>query len=173
MTQVALIAACDRQRGIGKDGKLPWHLPRDLRHFKTLTLGGTVVMGRKTFESIGKPLPGRTNWILSRKPQAPIQASTVVSEPLVEHFLSPEDVLARADRDRLPTLWIIGGAEIYELFLPMATRIELTAVDADVNADVFFPPLDPKVFFCACESHYARDVKHPYSMTMRSLARVK
>lgn len=129
--EIALIVAHDRERAIGHAGQLPWRLPADLRHFKALTLGHTVVMGRKTFDSIGKPLPGRQNWVLTRDPEW--QAAGV------DRFSSWDSVM---QAHRAGLLWVIGGGEIYLAALADVERIESTEVDTVIAAaDTWFPPL--------------------------------
>lgn len=130
--EIVLVAAMDRSRVIGKDGALPWHLPTDLRRFKALTLGHPVLMGRKTCMSLKRPLPQRRNLVLTR--------SAEFSRPGFEVFHSTEDVIAALRPDS--RLMIIGGAEIYSLFLPSASRIELTEIDAAFEGDVRFPPFE-------------------------------
>jgi len=121
-----------RNRVIGAGGALPWHLPEDLRHFKRLTLGHAIIMGRATYESIGRPLPGRRTIVLSRRLAAP---------PGVEIAASLEEGIARArETDEAPR--IVGGGEVYREALPLATRIHLTEVDRVVEGDTFFPELD-------------------------------
>lgn len=119
-------------RVIGKDNKMPWHLPADLKRFKALTLGHWVVMGRKTFESIGKPLPGRTNAVITRNPES-IDSSSGI---LVVHSLN-----ALENFKILNTIFIIGGAEIYEQTLPMADMLYVTRIDHDFPGDAFFPEI--------------------------------
>lgn len=135
--RVTLVAAVAENGVIGRDGTLPWRLSADLRRFRELTTGHHVVMGRRTWESIGRPLPGRTNVVLSRDPFFRPEDESVVVEP------SLEDALARARRAGETELFVIGGAEVYALALPVADRIELTRVAARVEGDVRFPPLDP------------------------------
>ena len=127
--EITLIAAMAHGRVIGKDNAMPWHLPADLRHFKALTLGKPVVMGRLTFDSLGRPLPGRHNIVLSRDPQLQLAGVTVVA--------SPEQAIAAAGD--VAELMIIGGAQIYHQFLPLATRLELTLIDLQVEGDAYFP----------------------------------
>lgn len=128
--EITLIAAMGKDRVIGIDNRLPWHLPADLQHFKALTLGKPVVMGRLTWLSIGRPLPGRHNIVLSRDPRLVIEGATVVS--------SPQAALAAAGD--VAEVMIMGGAQIYQQFLPLATRLELTLVDQGVDGgDAFFP----------------------------------
>lgn len=133
---VILIAAMDRHRVIGRDGDMPWHLPEDLRHFKRTTLGHPVIMGRLTWESIGRPLPGRRNVVVTRD-------STHVAEGC-EVVTSMEAALERAAAgDGGERLMVIGGGEIYRLALPWADELVLTHVDVAVDGgDTWFPDID-------------------------------
>lgn len=135
---VSMIVAHDLNNGIGKDGKLLWHIPKDLKHFKKTTLGCTVVMGRKTYESLPNALPHRENWILTNdKSYVPKQRFN----DKVKVFHSKEEVLAEAERLRKANIFIIGGGEIYKLFLDDATDIIATVVNEKLPADTFFPKL--------------------------------
>jgi dihydrofolate reductase len=134
---LALIVAVARDGIIGRDGALPWHLPEDLRHFKRLTRGHAIVMGRRTFESIGRPLPERRNLVVSRTLAAP--------PPGVELFPSLDAALAAA-RTTDPEPFVIGGAALYAEALPRATTLHLTEIDRDVSGDVRFPPFDRAAF---------------------------
>lgn len=129
---VILIAALSKNRCIGREGKVPWNLPDDLRHFRELTMGHTVVMGRKTWESIPekfRPLPGRKNAVLTRKFGYRLPEG-------VERFLTLSDALkGRGDE----TVYIIGGAEIYAQALSIANRLELTLIDETIDGDAYFP----------------------------------
>ena len=130
--EIILIAAMDRNRAIGKGGALPWRLPEDLKRFKALTLGQTVLMGRKTFDSIGRALPGRRNLVLTRDP--------CWRAPGVEVF---SDCAAAQQACRTDELWVIGGGEIYAQTLAHADRLEITHVDIAVEAaDAWFPVID-------------------------------
>ena len=120
------IAAMTKDRVIGIDGRIPWHLPADLKFFKRTTLGHVVVMGRKTFESLGRPLPGRENWVVS---------STVAPEG-VRVWSSPEDIIPPTDGREL---FVIGGARLYEALLPRCQELLLTHVDLNVEGDTWFP----------------------------------
>lgn len=129
---IHLIAAVAENRVIGRDGGLPWHIPADLKHFKALTTGHTVIMGRRTYESIGKPLPNRRNIVVSR---------TMTQPPTegVELAASLEEALARASQEEC---FIIGGAQLYAEALPRAQWLHLTRVHAEVEGDVLFPEVD-------------------------------
>jgi dihydrofolate reductase len=162
--RVTLIVAMTDDGVIGIDGQLPWRLPEDLRRFKAATLGKPVVMGRKTFESIGRPLPQRHNIVLTR------QVGFSARDPAVTVVTTLEAALQAAGD--VPEVMIIGGAEIYQLALPLAQRIILTRVHANVQGDTHFSPLDPKAWRVASSESYAADEKHAYSMTFEDLERV-
>lgn len=128
---ISVVAAVARNGVIGRDGDMPWHLPDDLRHFKALTLGGTLVMGRKTYDSIGRPLPGRTTVVVTRQPDWSVPGVTTA------HSL--EDALAAApDGDT----FVVGGGEIYAMALPLADRLVITEVDQSPEGDAHFPAVD-------------------------------
>ncbi|WP_448580583.1 dihydrofolate reductase [Thermaurantiacus sp.] len=134
---ILVVAAADNDV-IGRDGRMPWHVPEDLRRFRRMTVGHPVVMGRKTFDSIGKPLPGRHNIVLTRDPSWRAEGVTAVpnlAEAIAAAGLDP--------RARAPSIFVIGGAEIYALAMPIATRIELTRVHASPEGDTRFPRPDP------------------------------
>ena len=121
------IAAMSRNRAIGLEGRIPWHLSEDLKFFKRTTLGHVVLMGRKTYDYIGKPLPGRDNWILSRTAEIPGDRT----------LRSLEEIPAPPEGKNL---YLIGGAELYAALLPRCTEILLTRVNIDTPGDAFFPP---------------------------------
>jgi dihydrofolate reductase len=131
---IALVAAIAENGVIGRDNGLPWHIPEDLKHFKMLTLGKPVIMGRKTFDSIGKPLKDRTNIVISRNKNLRLEGAEVVT--------SLAKALARAS-ELSPDIMIIGGAQIYAEALPKADRLYLTYVHTNVEGDTFFPSFDP------------------------------
>ncbi|MGK7295677.1 MAG: dihydrofolate reductase [Candidatus Wenzhouxiangella sp. M2_3B_020] len=129
--EIVLVAAMGRNRVIGVDGRMPWHLPADLKHFKSVTMGHPIVMGRRTFESIGRPLPGRRNVVLSR--------SLDSAPDGVEVQASLDAALGGIDDE---AVMIIGGGAVYDEVLPRADRMELTLVDAAPEGDTFFPAYD-------------------------------
>ena len=135
---LAIVVAVGEGGVIGKEGGLPWRIPEDLRHFKNVTMGHVMIMGRKTWDSIGRPLPGHTTFVVSRQPGLAIEGATV--------FPSLEAALARAwELDPEPR--VVGGATIYAEALPLATRLFLTEVAARVEGgDTFFPPFDRSAF---------------------------
>jgi dihydrofolate reductase len=147
---------------IGRDNTLPWHLPEDLRHFKAVTLGKPVLMGRRTFESIGKPLPGRTNLVLTHNRAWHAEGAVTLH--------SMEEALSRAEGE--PDLAGIGGAEIFRLLLPRATRIYLTRVHAEIPGDTVFPSLDPTQWAESDLRTQAADARNAYRMTFVTLDRI-
>jgi dihydrofolate reductase len=163
MLVVSLVVAMARNHVIGRDNTLPWRLPEDLKHFKALTLGKPVLMGRRTFDSIGRPLPGRTNLVLTRDPGWRADGAVVV------HSL--DEALARSDA--APELAGIGGAEIFRLLMPLATRIYLTRIDADVPGDTVFPPLDYSEWVEIDSRRFCADERNAYDMTFVTLERVQ
>lgn len=130
LAPLALIAAVARNGVIGKGGTLPWHVPEDLKHFKKLTEGHAIIMGRKTYDSIGRPLPRRRNIVVSRNPAAELPGCETASSL---------DEAIRLARGTDPCPFVIGGASLYEAALPLATEIHLTTIDQDVEGDVLFP----------------------------------
>lgn len=134
--RISVIAALAKNRVIGIENRLPWRLPEDLAHFKALTLGHPVLMGRKTFESLGRPLPGRTNVVISRnpdyRPEGVTRADSIAAA-----------LVACAGHD---TVFCIGGANLYAQVLPLADHLYLTEVDIDVAGDAWFPEFDRSLF---------------------------
>lgn len=137
--KLALIVAIARNGVIGRDNTLPWHLPEDLRHFKAMTLGKPLVMGRRTWESIGRPLPGRTSIVVSRSAALKVPEGVVVVASLDAALQAAQRLAAR---DGVDECMVIGGADIYRAALPLATRIYLTRIDSDIPGDTWFPALD-------------------------------
>src|SRR5262245_7017323 len=121
-----------RDRVIGRDNTMPWHLPDDLKRFKALTMGKPMLMGRKTFESIGKALPGRTSLVMTRDPSWRADGVIVVH--------SMEEAFARAGA--VPEVSVVGGADVFRLALPLAQRIHLTSIHASIPGDTYFPPIE-------------------------------
>lgn len=134
--EVVLIAAVARNGAIGRGGTMPWHLPADLKRFKRTTLGAPMVMGRRTWDSIGRPLPGRRSIVVTRNPGWRAEGAETAGS------LSAALALAGP----VPQVFVIGGAQIYAEALPLADRLELTEIDADVEGDTFFPPWDRAAF---------------------------
>ena len=154
---ISLIVAAANNNAIGKEGGMPWHLPNDLRHFKNLTWGMPVVMGRKTFESLGKPLAGRKNIVISRQQGWSAPGAVVVK--------SIEDALFVAREADMKEVMVIGGGEIYKSLFDRAKRIYLTRVEAEPDADTFFPVIDPQQWHLMSQKNHEADEKnaHNYS----------
>lgn len=129
--QITLIAAMGKNRAIGLDGRMPWHLPAELQHFKQATMGKAIVMGRKTWQSIGRPLPGRQNIVISRNPAFAATGADVTAS------LTAAVDIAEADE-----IMVIGGGQLYTLALPRAHRLILTLIDIEPEADTWFPSWD-------------------------------
>lgn len=165
--QIALIVALASNRVIGKANKMPWHLPGDLRYFKRVTLNKPVIMGRNTFESIGKPLPQRTNFIVSRNPDYKVAGGIVV--PSLEAALQTvADLYHTIEAPDDSEVMIIGGAQLYAQALPLAQRLYLTEVQAAPEGDTFFPVFDRSAWReVSREAHPATaDNPHPYAFVV-------
>lgn len=155
--QISLVVAAALNNAIGKEGVMPWHLPSDLKHFKNVTWGLPVIMGRKTFESLGKPLPGRTNIVISRQSEwRPASEELIVVK-------SPDAALEAAVSCGVKEAMIIGGGEIYRLFWPLATRIYLTRVESNPEADTFFPAMVPSVWKLVQQLDREADSKNSFN----------
>lgn len=159
---ISMIAAMAKGRVIGQDNKMPWHLPADLQHFKRLTLGKPVLMGRKTFESIGRPLPGRENLVISRQRPLDAKGATWFNsiDQAINSIMQPE-------------LMIIGGADIYRQCLPLAHKLYLTEIDVDVEGDTWFPDyLTAAKWQLLDEICHDADEKNPYDFKFLTLERL-
>ncbi len=160
MTRISLVVAMDDNRLIGAGGGLPWRLSNDLKHFKRLTVGKTVLMGRKTWDSLGKPLSDRSNWVLTR--------DTSFNPAGARAFTRLEDALRQAgDRE----LMVIGGAELYRQVLPIAERIHLTRVHAKLEGDTWFPELDAQRWREAAREDHPADERHAHAYSFITLER--
>ena len=157
--RLALIAAVARNGVIGRDNALPWHLPGDLKYFKAVTLGKPVVMGRKTWESLGRPLPGRTNIVISRQAgYAPAGARVVGSLDAALQLAAQVALI-----DGVDECVVIGGAEIYAQALPRCDRLYLTEVHAAVDGDAFFPAWDRGAWRETARENHAAAGSNPYA----------
>ncbi|TCV12271.1 dihydrofolate reductase [Sphingobacterium alimentarium] len=162
-TKITLIVAAAENNAIGKDNKMPWHLPNDFKYFKKNTLEHSVVMGRKTFESIGKPLPERRNIILTR------DMNYTHEEVDVANSVQEVQNYCRDERE----IFIIGGAEIYKQTLPLADKVLLTRVHTTINGDAYFPELlDHEWNLVSAEKH-EKDEKHAFDYTFEVYERAK
>jgi dihydrofolate reductase len=152
---ITLIVAVADSGVIGRDNTLPWHLPEDLKRFKRLTMGKPIVMGRKTFESIGKPLPGRQNIVVTRDPNYRRDGVTVAHDA--------EAALDAAGP--VPEIMVIGGAELFRTLLPRAGRIHLTRVHGNIEGDVMWPALDEREWNVVERESHSADERHAWAMT--------
>lgn len=162
MPLVSIIVATDERGAIGRDGRLPWHLPDDLKRFKALTMGKPIVMGRKTWDSIGRPLPGRHNIVVSRRRDLEIPGATMAA--------SLDAALAAAGD--VPEICVVGGAEIYRLALPMTDVVHLTRVHAVVEADTFFPALEAAQWAVAAREERPADARNQHACSFVELRRL-
>ena len=153
MSRLTLVVAIDAQRGIGIDNKLPWHLPEDLAHFKRVTLGQPIIMGRKTFDSIGRPLPGRRNIVVTRNPawgHAGVDAVTSLDAAIALVGDEPAS--------------IIGGAQIFATAMDIADRMIVTEIGHTFDCDTFFPPIDRATWLeAARETHHSEANGYDYA----------
>ncbi len=159
--KLSLIVAATPKNVIGRNNELPWHLPQDLKYFKSITLGKPIIMGRKTFESIGKPLPGRTNIVVTRQADwsyAGVLVAKNIAVALVigQQFLNEQNQGAEE-------IMVIGGAEIYRLALPLANRVYLTRINIDIDGDAFFPDLPSAEWKLISETVGEADALLPHS----------
>lgn len=163
--KISMIAAMARGRVIGLDNQMPWHLPADLAHFKRVTLGKPVLMGRKTFESIGRPLPGRRNLVISR--------NAGFTAPDIEVFSSIEEVLAAlSEGEGVAELMVIGGGHLYAQLLPRANRLYLTHIDLAVEGDTRFPDYEPQQWRCIEQEAHQPDARNPHPYRFETLERI-
>ena len=154
---ISLILAIGKNNEIGFGNKLPWHLPDDLKRFKEITRGHTVIMGRKTYESIGRLLPERKNIIITRDKAYTIKGATIVS--------SIEEAIKECEKE--DEAFVIGGGEICKLALPYAKKMYLTHVNTELPADSFFPEFNVKEWNIISEEFHPRDEKHNYEFTFK------
>lgn len=159
--RLELVVAAARNGIIGRDHGLPWHLPADLAHFKRLTLGHPLLMGRRTWDSIGRPLPGRRSIVLSRDP-----AFRAAGAEVVHSLAEARRVAAGAER-----LMVIGGADLFRACLGEAEFLHLTEVDADVAGDVYFPPWRPEDWQELSRESHPADARHAYPYSFVTLRR--
>jgi len=152
---ISLMVAAAENNVIGKDNRLLWHLPDDLKFFKQTTSGHSIIMGRKTYESVGRPLPNRRNLIITRQARYTVEGAEVVQ--------SLNDALARCTSEK--EVFVVGGGEIYRLALPLADRIYMTRVHAVPEGDVYFPVLNPEDWSLVWSEHHEPDERHNVGFT--------
>lgn len=161
MTIISLIAALDEAGGLGYNNQLLCHLPADLQHFKAITLGKPIIMGRKTFDSIGKPLPGRLNIVLSRSEFT--SEGILISESLNEALNQVEDQ---------PEIMIIGGEQLFTEAIDRANRLYITRIHHLFSADVYFPQINPMHWICTARQFRQHDEKNKFDMTFCQYQRI-
>lgn len=159
---ITIIAAIGKNNELGKDNQLLWRLPADLKHFKNLTSGHPIIMGRKTYESIGKPLPNRTNIVVSRKDDWFEEGILIVP--------SLKDAIKHAKKIN-ENIFILGGGEIYRHTIDLADRLEITQVNHQTDADVFFPKIDEKIWIKTDEINHPKDENHAYDFYFQTWER--
>lgn len=159
---IIIIAAIGNNNELGKDNQLLWHLPADLQRFKELTSNHPIIMGRKTYQSIGKPLPNRTNIVVSRKEDW-FEEGILIVPSLKEAIKHAK----RIDTDA----FVIGGGDIYSQTIDVADRLEITQVDFSTDADTFFPKIDERIWQKTNEIHYPKDEKHEYDFYFQTWER--
>ncbi len=159
---VTIVVAMGKNREIGKDNQLLWHLPKDLKHFKDITSGHPIIMGRKTYESIGKPLPNRTNIVISRKKDWFEEGILIVG--------SIKEALKFAQKID-ENVFIIGGGNIYEQTMDLTDRIEVTLVDAALDADTYFPEMSEKIWQKTDEVCHEKDEKNQFDFCFQTFER--
>jgi dihydrofolate reductase len=162
--RLSIVVAVSENGVIGREGVLPWRLSADLRRFKRITMGHHLLMGRKTYDSIGKLLPGRTTTILTRSSDYRVEGAVVGN--------SLDELLEKID-DTDSEVFVVGGAEIYQVTLPQATRLHITRVHATIDGDVFFPEIDWSEWTEVESETYAADEKNEFDSTYRLLERVR
>lgn len=160
---ITIIAAIGKNNELGKDNQLLWHLPNDLKHFKNLTSGHPIIMGRKTYESLGKPLSNRTNIVVSRKEDWFEEGILIVP--------SLKDAIKHAKRID-EQIYIIGGGNIYEQTMDLADKLEITQVNFSTEADTFFPKIDEKIWQKTDEICHPKDEKHDYEYCFQTWEKI-
>jgi dihydrofolate reductase len=160
--KLSIVVAMCRNRVIGRDNAMPWHLPADLGHFKKITMGKPIVMGRKTFESIGRPLPGRHNIVITRDAAYAVEGCTVVNSV---------DAALEAAGDAGEVM-VVGGANLYEQLLPRVDTIHLTEIHAEPEGDTFFPEINDSEWREVEREDFSADDKNPHDYSFVKLERV-
>lgn len=161
---LSLVVAAATNHAIGKDGKMPWHLPNDLKRFKNITWGMPIIMGRKTFESLGKPLAGRKNIVVTNNPDWKADGAIGVQKI--------EDAIFVAQATDAKEIMIIGGGEIYKQFFQKAKRIYMTRVEAEPEADTFFPAINPKEWELVSQKNHEADEKNAFNYSFQIWERI-
>ena len=165
--EVSLIWAMSRNRVIGKDNGLPWRLPKDMKHFMASTMGKPVIMGRKTFESMGSPLPGRANIVLTRDKNWSRENVEVVST-WGEGVELADEIAHEAGQGEV---FVIGGSSVYAKALPVATRLYVTLIEGDIEGDVYFPEFDWGDWVESQKTLHVQDERHAYDFSISEFVR--
>lgn len=160
---ISFVVAAAENNAIGKDNQLLWHLPNDMRFFKNTTWGSVVIMGRKSFESMGKALKGRINIVITRQPDWKVEDAIVASDV--------QDALKKAEAANCKEVYIIGGGEIYKQSLDIANKIYLTRVHTTIEGDTYFPELDKSKWELTSSEDFEKDEKHQYDYSFQIWAR--
>lgn len=161
---ISLVVAASKNNAIGKDNQLLWTLPNDMKFFKNVTWGMPVVMGRKTFEALGKPLKGRTNIVITRQSGWKVEGTVTVK--------SLDDASFLVKQMDVKEMMVIGGGEIYKLAIEKAKRIYITRVDAELEGDTYFPVIDPLHWKLVSREDHAADEKHLYAYSFQVWERI-
>ena len=159
---ITIVVAMGLNNEIGANNQLLWHLPKDLKHFKEITTGHPIIMGRKTYESIGKPLPNRTNIVVSTKKDW-FEEGILIVGSLKEAIKFAK----KMDEE----IYIIGGGNIYEQTIDLAEKLEVTQVNAELKADIFFPKINPKIWNKTNEINHEKDKKNEYDFSFQTYER--
>lgn len=161
---INLVVAATENNVIGKHNKLLWHLPNDLAYFKNITWGMPVIMGRKTYESMGKPLKGRTNIVITSNRSFQAADNVIIANALTQ-------AIEKSGETDAKECYVIGGGEIFKSAMPIAERIYMTRVHTTLDGDTFFPEIDKNEWECAAIMTFAADEKHAYSYTFETWTR--
>ena len=162
---ISLVVAAAENNAIGKNNQLLWHLPNDLKFFKNATWGGVVIMGRKTFESVNKPLPGRLNIVVTSNKEWKFD-TVMVAQDLPQ-------AIALAEQENFKEISIIGGGEIYRQAMPLADMIYITRVHAELEGDTFFPVIDKAEWKLLDKTDFSKDEKHAYDYSFEKWEKIK
>ena len=164
--RILLIAAVAKNGVIGKENDLVWKIPTDFKRFKTLTSNHYILMGRKTFESLGKPLPNRTHLVITRNPDYQVPEGHHV-------FKSVEDAFIYCNKLGIDKLYVIGGGEIYKQTMPLADELVITEVEAEPDGDTYFPEIDPNIWKVVSKENHPADEKNQYPFSFVDYERIK
>lgn len=164
--RILLIAAVAKNGVIGKENDLVWKIPTDFKRFKALTSDNYILMGRKTFESLGKPLPNRTHLVITRNPDYQVPEGHHV-------FKSVEDAFIYCNKLGIEKLYVIGGGEIYKQTMPLADELVITEVDAEPEGDTYFPEIDPNIWKIVSKESHPADEKNQYPFSFVDYEKIK